>query len=243
MTNICTKLGLKLAFNKMMVSNDFCLRIMGNHATQIPEDKEDVTDEAVDSIFNKLLPFQSFVDISRCKKLSPSVVKYFEAGSTLLYLDISYTRINRLEPICNFCVNLKSINLAGLELLDKDYKAMELLTCIELINLRNSNVQNIQSLSQLHCLRSLDLGHTTILNINPVSNKTRLEELLLDHCNVLEFQKNKYFLFQALHSLTNLKLFNYCNSEVAQYSIQIRRTIKSDYYLETTTRRLVYSKP
>lgn len=221
----------------MNVSNDFAVRMMGLYTTQIPEDKDDVTDEAVESIFMKLMSFQTFIDISRCKKLSPSVVKYFDVGNALLYLDISYTRINRLETICNNCVNLKAINLAGLELLDRDYKALQTLTCAELINMRSSNVQNIQCLSQLHCLRSLDLGHTNILNINPLTNKTRLEELLLDHCNVAEFQKNKYFLFQALHSMSSLKLFNYCNSEIGQYSIQIRRTIKSDYHLETVTRR------
>ena len=171
----------------MILSNYYLIKKLGKHLVKIPSDKKECNDDIIENISLKVGKHQVFLDISRCPNLSNSIIPIIiQLYDSILYLDISFTKINDLTSIINNCNLLKSLNIAGLKITSSDnYNSLENLLYLELLNLRSSNVSNLLFLRNSYCLRSLDIGCTEIISDGieiVLNNCTRLEELRLDGC-------------------------------------------------------------
>lgn len=226
-----------------MVSHDFAMRMVGILIPQIPGSKEDVFDTTLESIVRKIGPHQTFLDISRCMQLTTLPFACLQLCKSLLYLDVSFTKINDLRVISEQCVSLRGLNIAGTSLMDGNYSTIANLVSLEVVVLRNSNINDISWIHQLSMLRSLDLGviqfHTD--PIAEIRNLTRLQELLLD-CSTFPFQKetaelSNTPLFEPFRNLPGLRLINLCETEAAAFTEIIRQCIKHHVYFEPMARR------
>jgi hypothetical protein len=124
-----------------------------------------------------------FLDTSRCSKLSSLPFSYLRLCKSLLYLDVSFTKLNDFTPITENCTNLRALNVSGISASSHaHYTKISDLVSLEVLVMRSSNVSAVDWVGNLSQLRSLDLGITTLEtdSMNMFRNQTRLQELLLD---------------------------------------------------------------
>lgn len=221
----------------MLLSSDFVMRMTGPvDGYRMPEDKSKTHDYQVDLVLKRIGKAQTFVDISRCPLLSSHLLnrELPKCCSNLLYLDLSYTHCNDLTGIFQYCPYLKALNVAGLTLLEEHLQGIELLSDLEVLSLRESNVTDISALVAVSLLRSLDLGKTTIKHIlSALNDKERLEELLLDGC-ITELTLD--FLI-AMSKMKRLKLVNLHEGSFAMKRAQLSRSLEFPIYFEPYARR------
>jgi hypothetical protein len=221
------------------------------------EDKDDVSNQSFANTFCKCGAHQVHLDISRCHLLSSvRTVPIIAIGLSLLYLDISYTKILHISAITTNCQMLKAFNLSGLELEMSSYSAsletelaaapgqglsgyncLHDLVCLEVLSLRSSNIANIDIISCLPMLRSLDLGETHINVLHPLQGLTRLEELLLDNCTFTNLQEPESTAGRVFSTLTTLRCLNlhFCSPPLPE-SI-LAHSMDHDVYIEPKCRR------
>lgn len=219
------------------------MRMVGVLIPQIPGSKDDVYDTTLESIIRKIGSHQVFLDISRCRKLTTLKFGCLQLCKSLLYLDVSYTKINDLRTISDHCVSLRGLNVAGTSMMDGNYSIVENLVSLEVVVLRNSNVIDVSWVHQLPMLRSLDLGELKVTT-NPISeirNLTRLQELLLD-CSTFPFQNESAAqptsqVFEPFRNLPNLRLINLSETDLNPYADNIRQCINHHVYFEPMARR------
>lgn len=228
----------------MMVSHDFAMRMVGNLIPQIPGSKEEVYDTTLESIVRKIGAHQVFMDISRCGKLTTLKFGCLQLCKSLSYLDVSYTKINDLRTISDNCVSLRGLNVAGTTLMDGNYSIVANLVSLEVLTLRNSNVNDVSWVHLLPMLRSLDLGILQVHTdpIAEIRNLTRLEELLLD-CSTFpvcqEPSKLSTHLFEPFRHLPNLRLINLSETELSGHADNIRQCMTHHVYVEPMARRYI----
>eukprot|EP01031_Cornospumella_fuschlensis_P026618 gene26618-32167_t len=224
----------------MEVSHDFLLRIIGtSDGILLPTQKHLVTDYNVEVILKRIGSVQVFLDISRCPHLSAHIVSGFVPShcSVLLYLDISYTSCSDLDIVFNKCRQLKTLNIAGLELIDAHLEGIEYLVDLQVLSIRSSNIQDIAAVGQLEMLRSLDLGCTRLRNVHTaLAMQHRLEELLLDNCTLLD----KIDISKRVPHLPELKLLNVADSDFTLFKDLMPPKINHRVYIEATTRRIQF---
>lgn len=226
----------------MQVSNDFALRMVGNLLPQLPRDKTQVYDSNFESVIRKLGAHQLFIDASRCTKLSTLPFGCFRLCKSLLYLDISYTKLNDLRVLTENCSNLRALNISGLALMDRTYNDVANLASIEVLAARNCNIQNVDWLEKLSCLRSLDIGMNTVKTdpIWHVRSMTRLEELVLDRTKFpVEIEEEGvpvYANIEVFEDLTSLKLINISETELSDHGDKIVERIGRQILLESAPR-------
>jgi hypothetical protein len=220
----------------MLVSCDFSVRMVGHLIPQVPVDKAQVFDNNFESVMRKLGPHEAFIDISRCKNLTTLPFRCFSLCSSLLYLDISYTRLNDLKVIAENCYDLRGINISGLELMDRTYTRVASLASLEVLVMRKCNVLNVDWLENLPMLRSLDLGMNNVKTdpVWHVRNLTRLEELALD-CST--FLAALYANVDVFDGLPALKLLNICETPLEPCTPQIVDKIGRLILVESAARR------
>jgi hypothetical protein len=227
----------------MLVSNDFAIRMMGHLFPQIPGDKKDVYDNNFEGVMRKIGPQQAFIDISRCKKLTTLPFKCFQLCKSLLYLDVSFTNLNDLSIVCYHCYDLRSLNISGIQAMDRNFSPVAKLPSLEVLTMRYSNAYNVDWIEQLSCLRSLDLGVTTIQS-DPtwhIRNLTRLQELVLDctkfPVEVTEVSPPSLQMIEVFSGLSSLKLLNICESSLAPHTEQIAQAVGRPTLVESAPRR------
>ncbi|RYH31449.1 hypothetical protein EON65_02590 [archaeon] len=224
----------------MEVSHDFLLRIIGtSDGILLPTQKHLVTDYNVEVILKRIGSVQVFLDISRCPHLSAHIVSGFVPShcTVLLYLDISYTNCSDLDIVFTKCRQLKTLNIAGLELIDSHLEGIEYLVDLQVLSIRSSNIQDIAAVGQLEMLRSLDLGCTRLCNVHvALAMQHRLEELLLDGCTLLD----NIDITKRVPHLPELKLLNVVNSDFSAYRDLMPLKIHHRVYIETNTRRIQF---
>lgn len=188
----------------MQISNDFVVRYLGTSILP-PFAKHEVTDALFISIVNTAGAHQQFVDVNRCWGISPETFANLQVLSSLIYLDVSYTRIPSIDVIVSTCKSLKALNLSGLSL--SDFHGLHEIDTLEWLGLRDSNVIDISFAEHLLVLRYLDIGGTNVLSLRPLSGLVRLEQLCLDGCkHLLETVQQQQEVRDCLGSLPVLKL-------------------------------------
>lgn len=107
--------------------------------------------------------YQVFIDISRCSLITSLPCRSFIMCTNLLYLDISYTKLNDISTICEFCTYLKGINISAIKMIEQNiYNKLSNLEYLQILQMRYSNVHELNFILYLQQLRSLDLGNTII---------------------------------------------------------------------------------
>jgi len=202
-----------------------------------------VYDTTFESVIRKIGVHQSFVDISRCTKLTTLPYGCFQMCRSLLYLDVSYTKLNDIRPITENCTALKALNVAGINFLEEGSSNISNLASLEVLILRGSNVNDISWVNRLQVLRSLDLGVLSITS-DPVlvtRNLTRLQELLLDCTKIKAPAKidNQFTLDHAsvLRSMPNLRLVNVCESDWVDWVDYIKHVLGRPVCVQPSSRR------
>ena len=222
---------------RMLVSSDRILRVMGSHNQQLPRDKEELTDTAFHSIHRKIGYHQTFLDIARGYQLTSSSFAMLGECCNLMYLDISFTKIDDISDIATNCLNLRGLNLAGLQLVDSRYTGLRSFLNMEVLSLRLSNISYLDSLEDLVCIRSLDLGCTKFESLKPIAPLRRLEELVLDYSTIMHGSLPSFHFKE-------LKLLNpYKSSEqksLQQLLDEVDGVDGSHLIVETLCRRYVY---
>lgn len=227
----------------MLVSNDFSMRMLGQLIPQVPGDKREVYDTTFESVIRKIGVHQSFVDISRCTKLTTLPYGCFQMCRSLLYLDVSYTKLNDIRPITENCTALKALNVAGVQFMAGGSNNISHLASLEILVLRNSNVNDIAWVNKLQVLRSLDLGVLAITSdpILVTRTLTRLQELLLDCTKIKAPAKidNQFTLDHAsvLRSMPNLRLVNVCESDWVDWVEYIKHVLGRPICVQPVSRR------
>lgn len=227
----------------MLVSNDFSMRMLGVLIPQVPGDKSEVYDSTFESVIRKVGSHQRFVDISRCYKLTSLPYGCFNMCKSLLYLDVSYTKLNDIRPITDNCTALKALNVAGIKFMDQQGSHIAHLSSLEVLVLRKSNVNDISWVNKLLVLRSLDLGVLN-MSVDPIfamRNLTRLQELLLD-CSKIKVpaQIDTTFTLEhanILRNLPSLRLLNVCESDWAGWLDYFNHIVGRPISIELCSRR------
>lgn len=203
---------------------------------RIPEDKSKAHEYNIELVLKRSGKQQTFLDVSRCPLLSSHFVnrQIPMACPNLLYLDLSYTHCNDISGICKYCPMLKALNIAGLTFLEGHLSGIEVLSDLEALSLRESNITDISALASLWLLRSLDLGRTKITHLgNGLEEKERLEEILLDGC----VSDLTHEFFAAMSKMKRLKLVNLHEGSFAMKRAQLSRTLEFPIYYEPFARR------
>jgi hypothetical protein len=189
-----------------MLSHDYVSRSM-----EFLYPKNQMTDDLCTTITRTNGPFQIFMNFSRYNQLSSSL-NDLSVCKSLLYLDISYTKVLDLQFLAGFA-HLKGLNLAGIEVShESSYDVLQNLNHIEILVLRASNISSGTRLRGLIFLRSLDIGNTKISSIDFIKDFHRLEELLVDSCPIINQRETIVDCIEALKSLPSLKLLNICDT-------------------------------
>ena len=229
----------------MLVSNDFSIRMVGYLIPQVPGDKSEVYDHTFESVMKKIGQQQVFIDISRCSKLTTLPFRCFQSCKSLLYVDVSYTKLNDLRSLCDHLYDLRALNVSGLEVMDSLYHPIAKLPSLEVLTIRNCNISKIDFIENLSCLRSLDLGCNTVTTdpILHIRNLTRLQELVLDSTKFpIETWGEPVFTWaniDVFDHLSSLKLLNISETALEQFQVQIKQRIDRNILMETESRRLV----
>ena len=183
---------------------------------------------------------QNYLDISRCMNLSARFITKTIALSfpLLIYLDLSYTNADDLTLFFTHCPHLKTLNCAGLELLEPHLNGIQKLGNLEVLSLRGSNIEDISAVEGLLCLRSLDCGMMKIRKVqNALTKKDRLEELLFDFTTFSNYECISDIM-DEFTNLTSLRLLNVNGSELVEEMVFIKDIFASQpFYLEPKDRR------
>lgn len=225
----------------MNLSSDYLLRLKGaKDGFVLPDDKDHVDDTHAEIALRIQGKTLSFLDLSRCRSLT----QMFIGGTmpqlcpNLSFLDISYTACRDISQLCECLPALRSLNIAGLQLLTPHARALEHLDALEILSLRKSNVTDVRSLARLHCLRSLDLGETTLEHYDGVlRGKRRLEELLLDECVLLGGDAALADFEAGLAHLERLKLVNLNGGSLEHWGERLLAAVQRPLAREPLVRR------
>ncbi|KAJ1433276.1 hypothetical protein B484DRAFT_447332 [Ochromonadaceae sp. CCMP2298] len=220
----------------MMLSNTFATRMLGILLPQTPTNKKELLDSHFESDILKMGAHQLLVDVSRCCKLSTRTFKNLSVCRSLLYLDVSYTQINNIDPIVDNCEMLRGLNVSGVNVIDGAFTRVRELSDLEVLLMRLSNVTHIDWMEDLCKLRSLDLGETHIHSIDSLGGHTRLEELALDRAH-FELRGSELDFLDVFYGLSSLLLLNICETELARHAEKIRNAVGHDMYIEKVPRR------
>jgi len=231
----------------MLVSNDFSMRMLGQLIPQVPGNKSEVYDSTFESVIRKIGAHQSLIDISRCSMLTSLPYGCLHMCKSLLYLDVSFTKLNDIRPITENCTALKALNVAGIQFMEGSSSNIAYLASLEVLVLRNSNVHDISWVSKLPVLRSLDLGVLSITSDPILSTRlqTRLQELLLDNTRIRVPApvSNVFTLEHAaiLRSMPHLRVLNVCESDWIDWVEYVKHVLDRPVCIEASSRRYLHS--
>lgn len=225
----------------MNLSSDYLLRLKGaKDGFVLPDDKDHVDDTHAEIALRIQGKALSFLDLSRCRSLTQLFIGGMmpQLCPNLSFLDISYTACRDISQLCESLPALRSLNIAGLQLLTPTARDLERLDALEILSLRKSNVTDVRSLASLHCLRSLDLGETTLEHYGGIlRGKRRLEELLLDECVLLGGDAALADFEAGLAHLERLKLVNLNGGSVEHWSDRLLAAVQRPLARESLVRR------
>eukprot|EP01033_Poteriospumella_lacustris_P010034 gene10034-7167_t len=225
----------------MNLSSDYLLRLKGaKDGFVLPDDKDHVDDTHAEIALRIQGKALSFLDLSRCRSLTQLFIGGMmpQLCPNLSFLDISYTACRDISQLCESLPALRSLNIAGLQLLTPTARDLERLDALEILSLRKSNVTDVRSLARLHCLRSLDLGETTLEHYGGIlRGKRRLEELLLDECVLLGGDAALADFEAGLAHLERLKLVNLNGGSVEHWSDRLLAAVQRPLARESLVRR------
>lgn len=221
----------------MLVSNDFAIRMMGSLFPQVPQRKMEVTDAMMESVLRKIGPQQVFLDVSRCWKLTVQPFNCLKLCKSLVYLDVSYTKLRDLDVIAENCESLRGLNVSGLEINNDSYNALANLQALEVLHLRNCNIISMEWFKDMHTLRSLDLGASTVQLSDSLSNCTRLEELLLDGCPLSNIVGREKKALEYFTQLPELKVLNLVDTPLVPWVETLTYRIHHMVCFEALSRR------
>ena len=207
----------------MLFQSDYCFRRTSGVNPHC-EHRKDITDVIFTRYIRLNGPYQLFLDCSRVAQVSPENFIQLSLCKNLQYLDVSFTDIQDLSIIANNLLELRALNLAGLNVMTWD--PLKSLTNLESLSLRFSQrVTNdaVDPIKHFLRLRSLNLGHTNVSDISFCKSLTRLEELVMDSSK-LQLQstwhhpheddngeKNHHFI-AIFSSMPALKVLNICET-------------------------------
>jgi Leucine-rich repeat (LRR) protein len=162
----------------MQLSHELMLKRVPS-ITRPSRNKNEIDTANFSHIIGLAGPIQRLLDISKLSALDGSRVGEIIGQCVgLMHLNLGYTPIEDISPICGFSV-LQTLSLAGCPL--SDYTPISSLESLHVLSLRASNISSTDPLKWLLRLRSLDLGQCSkIDDIMALQPLTRLEELSLD---------------------------------------------------------------